>query len=272
MKPTLWTTVPSAEEAAHRCPVACLFKNVPKRSSHGQPCPSTTSSVHNSEALKNRRKRNPRNPFFLLTCCPSPLLPAVSTHDQSSLSTHCQAPEWSPRSSPRAPHTSDSPLASLGWVAGSAMATPLQCSPMPQTSCLLALNPDLHLGSPCHCSSNAPVHPPLFTQTFEAGPCTPIPMMAVSTWHLRAGPDLFVRPFSPYWQAAAEHHHRLHSTLPIPLVRKSQSEHHQPTSTLPSQHLWSGSHGHAQWLPACVPSLCSLLCGRGSKQDASVGR
>lgn len=115
MKPTLWTTVPSAEEAAHRCPVACVFKNVPKRSSHGQPCPSTASSVHNSEALKNRRKRNPRNPFFLLTCCPSPLLPAVSTHDQSSLSTHCQAPEWSPRSSPRAPHTSWAGWLGLPW-------------------------------------------------------------------------------------------------------------------------------------------------------------
>lgn len=64
----------------------------------------------------------------------------------------------------------------------------------------------------------------MFTQTFEAGPCTPIPMMAVSTWHLRAGPDLFVRPFSPLFLTGRQ------------LLNTTNA------STLPSQYLWSGSH------------------------------
>lgn len=53
-----------------------------------------------------------------------------------------------------------------------------------------------------------------FTQTFKAGPCTPIPMMAVCTWHPRAGLDLFVRPFSPLFLTGRQ---LLNTTNPPPL-------------------------------------------------------
>lgn len=60
-----------------------------------------------------------------------------------------------------------------------------------------------------------------------------------SPWHLRAGPDLFVRPFSPLFLTGRQ------------LLNTTNA------STLPSQYLWSGSHSLniINPSPLCPPNI-----------------
>lgn len=105
--------------------------------------------------------------------------------------------------------------------------------------------PSLHLASPCHRPPNASVRPPyvLLIQIFKARPLHPNPqdgyvyLASVCGAGSKKSVCLSILSFLSYWQAAAEHHQAT-STLPSQHLwaRKSQSEHHQPISTLPSQH------------------------------------